>query len=211
MERREHPRFLPLRLMATARCLTGSATYLCTTRDVSLGGMLLETPNRPLPAAGDLLEINLLRHGDLPLECEVTRVGDDGAIAVRYLSLTAASRALVQSIVETAERALHAPAAAAPPVEADARRHNRPTGVIDEEVLRPLVRATRAAEARDGQAQPGAPARPQVTREPSSRSGSDIVKALQAATGEQRVVPATVDDKPGETSTPGKKTKADDY
>ena len=105
MERRQHPRVI---LRAWAQCLAGKRSFLCAARDISLGGMLLEAHLHAPPAPGEPLAITLVGLSELPLACEVVRIADDGAFAVRYVDLPAASREDVQRIVDAAaESRLH--------------------------------------------------------------------------------------------------------
>lgn len=189
MDRREHVRSRLLRMMASVRCLTGGGVYLCTTRDLSLGGMLLETADRPLPCPLDLVEIKLLGQGDEPLECEVVRVdGEKGTIAVRYLNLTARSRAVVQRIVGTAMGSDVYPSV---PVACAAR-----------DAAGQVHRATTSAEERRRAQEHAAEPRAGASGEdkPSQCSGSDLVKALRTATSEHGGVRAAAASGPASPS-----------
>jgi hypothetical protein len=143
---------------------------------MSLGGLLLDTPHRPLPAQGDLLEITFVGHDDVPLECEVLRIAGDGAIEVRYLNLTAGSRMLVQRVVAahaTDPESGSSEFAPGPPSSgSDARRQTRPTGVIDEKVLQPLVDATRRL-AESGAKRPGSTEGQRSGTRPSPADATD--------------------------------------
>jgi hypothetical protein len=204
--------------MAWVRCLTDEGDYLCSTRDLSLGGMLLETPQRPVPPLGALVDVAIVGPGDIRLECEVVRTHDDGSFGLRFLNLTPASRRLLEGLMAnvssdaapTAGDTSSASEAVGPKMPTPkAPRRTQPTEVIDERDLRPLIDATRhrgeeqeggarAAEARRTSSPPRAEHRDSGDSAETRRSGdlhrgkgSDLVKALRSVTGELPAAPVT--------------------
>lgn len=89
-------------------CIFGDGVekWLCHGCNISEGGALVRTPDRPLPRVGALVELQLEVEeiGPLPaIDGEVIRQNsDDGLFAVRFLNMDHARRAIVRRIVSTA-------------------------------------------------------------------------------------------------------------
>jgi hypothetical protein len=200
VERRQHLRVF---FDAWVHCLTSERRidHLCCVCDVSLGGMLLQTPLRPLPAKGDLLEARFSTPplDGMSVECEVVGHYRADRFAVRFLNLSATTRKLLEERIpgitdglepERGDAPVEEEGPSDPPLVLASARQKATTQEMDREALGPLLRATGAGTSAVA-ADPGLPLdlSPLAIAAQGPRAGSSLEKALRAASGEFAAAP----------------------